>query len=604
MNKDVIYIEPEDDITDILANIKDAKNKIIALVPPKKAGVLQSAVNFKLIAKTATQHEKTVVLITSDNSLLALADKVKMPTAKTLQSKPKLPNSDSAEEFGDKDEEEPDDAISDDDAEEPEEEEESVEEPHHKKTEKASKKDDAKKASAAVVAKKAKDVDLELDADDVESDDDEKSSKKEKSDKKKSIKVPNFKKYRKFIILAVVLLVVFCGFGYWATAIAPRAKISVKVKTTAANFNQTVSFVTDETKSDPENGIFYAEKKDTTKKASADFEATGQVDKGTKASGTITVTRPKGDVVSSRDDLNFSIPANTIVNIGGKQYIVTEGGSANAKAGQVRDCKADIFAPTKICLSEDVVSGKISVVAKEVGEGYNIAAASSGITLSLSTNKKYTVTSSAMTGGTSKIVKVVSPEDVEKANNELTGETDKEAREELTSQFSSDYILISNSFAVENSGFTTSPSVNQEVGDGVTPKIARETKYVIYAVKKDDINTYIRKVAEEKIKGDKTQMVYSTGIATEEGEEDKAFFESYKNENGNMTAKLKSTTKTGPRITEDMVKEVSLGVKVGKVQSNLRSYNGVTEANVETSYFWVTSVPNDDNKVEIEITVE
>ena len=602
MNKDVIYIEPEDDITDILANIKDAKNKIIALVPPKKAGVLQSAVNFKLIAKTAAQHEKTVVLITSDNSLLALADKVKMPTAKTLQSKPKLPNSDSAEEFGDKDEEEPDDAISDDDAEEPEEEEEPVEEPHHKKTEKASKKDDAKKASAAVVAKKAKDVDLELDADDVESDDDEKSSKKEKSDKKKSIKVPNFKKYRKFIILAVVLLVVFCSFGYWATAIAPRAKISVKVKTTAANFNQTVSFVTDETKSDPENGIFYAEKKDTTKKASADFEATGQVDKGTKASGTITVTRPKGDSVSA-DDLNFSIPANTTVTINGKQYMVTEGGSANATLADLETCGGTVFAP-KVCLKKDISSGKIAVVAKEVGEGYNIAAVTSGISLSVSTNKKYTVTSSAMTGGTSKIVKVVSPEDVEKANNELTGETDKEAREELTSQFSSDYILISNSFAVENSGFTTSPSVNQEVGDGVTPKIARETKYVIYAVKKDDINTYIRKIAEEKIKGDKTQMVYSTGIATEEGEEDKAFFESYKNENGNMTAKLKSTTKTGPRITEDMVKEVSLGVKVGKVQSNLRSYNGVTEANVETSYFWVTSVPNDDNKVEIEITVE
>ena len=535
MNKDVIYIEPEDDITDILANIKDAKNKIIALVPPKKAGVLQSAVNFKLIAKTATQHEKTVVLITSDNSLLALADKVKMPTAKTLQSKPKLPNSDSAEEFGDKDEEEPDDAISDDDAEEPEEEEEPVEEPHHKKTEKASKKDDAKKASAAVVAKKAKDVDLELDADDVESDDDEKSSKKEKSDKKKSIKVPNFKKYRKFIILAVVLLVVFCSFGYWATAIAPRAKISVKVKTTAANFNQTVSFVTDETKSDPENGIFYAEKKDTTKKASADFEATGQVDKGAKASGTITVTRPKGDSVSA-DDLNFSIPANTTVTINGKQYMVTEGGSANATLADLETCGGTVFAP-KVCLKKDISSGKIAVVAKEVGEGYNIAAVTSGISLSVSTNKKYTVTSSAMTGGTSKIVKVVSPEDVEKANNELTGETDKEAREELTSQFSSDYILISNSFAVENSGFTTSPSVNQEVGDGVTPKIARETKYVIYAVKKDDINTYIRKIAEEKIKGDKTQMIYSTGVATEEDEEDKAFFESYKNENGTWYVK-------------------------------------------------------------------
>lgn len=609
MNKDVIYIEPEDDITDILANIKDAKNKIIALVPPKKAGVLQSAVNFKLIAKTAAQHEKTVVLITSDNSLLALADKVKMPTAKTLQSKPKLPNSDSAEEFGDKDEEEPDDAISDDDAEEPEEEEEPVEESHHKKTEKTSKKDDAKKAGAAVVAKKAKDVDLELDAEDVESDDDEKSSKKEKSDKKKSIKVPNFKKYRKFIILAVVLLVVFCSFGYWATAIAPRAKISVKVKTTAANFNQTVSFVTDETKSDPENGIFYAEKKDTTKKASADFEATGQVDKGAKASGTITV-KVKSPVSFGLTDgykKTFTVPKDTVfTNANGKKYISTAAVSLSVTKESVgsisSNCTLGEAGFTVSCnLSKDV-SANVQVVAAENGDSYNMAAGTTG--WSFPVDSVTAVKSSAMTGGTSKIVKVVSPEDVEKANNELTGETDKEAREELTSQFSSDYILISNSFAVENSGFTTSPSVNQEVGDGVTPKIARETKYVIYAVKKDDINTYIRKIAEEKIKGDKTQMVYSTGIATEEGEEDKAFFESYKNENGNMTAKLKSTTKTGPRITEDMVKEVSLGVKVGKVQSNLRSYNGVTEANVDTSYFWVTSVPNDDNKVEIEITVE
>ena len=116
MNKDVIYIEPEDDITDILVNIKGAKHKIIALVPPKKAGVLHSAVNFKLIAKTAIRKKKTVVLITSDESLLRLAEKVKMPTAKTLQSKPHLPEIDDAEEFGEKD----DDADETDEEEEKE----------------------------------------------------------------------------------------------------------------------------------------------------------------------------------------------------------------------------------------------------------------------------------------------------------------------------------------------------------------------------------------------------------------------------------------------------------------------------------------------------
>ena len=34
MNKDVIYIEPEDDITDIITKIEGSKEKIVALVPP------------------------------------------------------------------------------------------------------------------------------------------------------------------------------------------------------------------------------------------------------------------------------------------------------------------------------------------------------------------------------------------------------------------------------------------------------------------------------------------------------------------------------------------------------------------------------------------
>ena len=51
MNKDVIYIEPEDDITDIISRIKSSKQKVVALVPPKKLGIMRSAVNIKLIAK-------------------------------------------------------------------------------------------------------------------------------------------------------------------------------------------------------------------------------------------------------------------------------------------------------------------------------------------------------------------------------------------------------------------------------------------------------------------------------------------------------------------------------------------------------------------------
>ena len=51
MNKDVIYIDVEDDITTIISKIKASKERIIALVPPRRIGVLQSAVNIRLLAR-------------------------------------------------------------------------------------------------------------------------------------------------------------------------------------------------------------------------------------------------------------------------------------------------------------------------------------------------------------------------------------------------------------------------------------------------------------------------------------------------------------------------------------------------------------------------
>ena len=67
MNKDVIYIDVEDDITTIISKIKASKERIIALVPPRRIGVLQSAVNIRLLARAATSADKRIVLITNDS---------------------------------------------------------------------------------------------------------------------------------------------------------------------------------------------------------------------------------------------------------------------------------------------------------------------------------------------------------------------------------------------------------------------------------------------------------------------------------------------------------------------------------------------------------
>jgi hypothetical protein len=300
MNKDVIYIEPEQDITDILANIKASKHKIIALVPPKKAGVLRSAVNFKLIAKTARQNEKTVVLITADESLHRLANSVSMPIAKTLQSKPQLPDSDDAVEFG---EDADDDTIEDD----------AIEEKPVAPVKKVP------VAQAVKVAKKKPAEDDVIEGEPEPEPEEKPKTKNEKNlAKMKGAKIPNIKKYRKFIIIGAVALVVIIVFSLWANLIAPAAKITVKVHTTSQNFTEKVTFVNDESQADPKSGVFFIEQKSVTKKAEGDFKATGEVDKGTKAGGTITVTRSKGDPVDCNEtDSILSIPKDTTVTIGG-----------------------------------------------------------------------------------------------------------------------------------------------------------------------------------------------------------------------------------------------------------------------------------------------
>ncbi|MBR3319681.1 hypothetical protein IKG06_04270, partial [Candidatus Saccharibacteria bacterium] len=92
MNKETIYIEPSDDITDILSRIKASDKKIIALVPPKKPTVLLSSVNIKLIARAAKSAKKAIVLVTTNDSLTKLAMTANLPVAPSLRSRPVMPN--------------------------------------------------------------------------------------------------------------------------------------------------------------------------------------------------------------------------------------------------------------------------------------------------------------------------------------------------------------------------------------------------------------------------------------------------------------------------------------------------------------------------------
>lgn len=83
----VIYIELDDEITVVFDRIKRLRNKKIALVIPKRAIILQSIVNLKILKKKIDEIEKEIIIITSDLPGMQLAEKAGIPTAEKLFNK-------------------------------------------------------------------------------------------------------------------------------------------------------------------------------------------------------------------------------------------------------------------------------------------------------------------------------------------------------------------------------------------------------------------------------------------------------------------------------------------------------------------------------------
>ena len=554
MNKDVVYIEPSDDITDIIARVKNANEKVVALVPPKKIGVLRSAVNTKLIAKAAKSAGKVAVIVTADSSLVNLAAAAQIPVAKTLQSRPMLP-SEIVSELPDKGEQVIDEADFDN-------------EPGLDDAAKSDKPAKSQKPAAKKSSKPAK-SDQNFTSDDLEKDG--KSGKKDKKGKKG--KVPALEKYRKWIIIGAIALVALIIFLVWAFVFAPAATIDVKIRTTANNFSEIVSFTDKASSQDTKEGVFYLEEEKVEKTSSVDFTATGQKDIGDKASGTLNLSA----TFSSSSDGNVEIPAGSTFSYGGLSYTSNSGVSlANPESCTRADYNS----------GDCVATSSVGVTATEPGSDYNIGPHDSGWSAPSGVTAR---NSSSFSGGSSKVVAVVSQSDFDNAKAKLQDEGREDGRAELLKKFGDGTLVIESSLNISTSEPQSTVAVGAEVQSGVTPKISATTTYTMFGVEKSAVEEFIKEKASSSTADD--QRIY--GI-------DNPFFENFQNN----SAKLKAATQTGPKVDEDNILEKCRGKKIGEVQSLLKSINGVSSVDVKTSFPWVSSVPDDPNKITVELNVE
>ena len=538
MNKDVIYIDVEDDITNIVSKIKDSKARIVALVPPKRVGILQSAVNMGLLNRAAENAEKRIVLITSDQALSGLAAAARIPVAKTLQSRPEIA------EIPAIDVDDGDDVI--DGSEIP------VGELADKATPKArNKADDAIDAAIA---------------------EDEKPTKPAKPAKpagKGKPKVPDFNVFRKKLVLIGGGIVLFVLFMVWAIWFAPHATVVITAQTTTSTVDKSVTLKQDG-KVDAANNIIKSLRKEQKKDISVDFTPTGKKKVGEKASGTMHLVR------TSVSSLTLTIPAGTSFSSGDYTFVSTEPASLSGTS----------IGPGGVIQSVATVK----VQATQVGSEYNLSSRSYSSNVS-----GFSAAGTAMSGGSSREVTVVSTDDVAKAKVKLDAQKDASLQSAVKALFPSSSIVINESYQEARSNPTPSVAVDHEASGTVQLKTTVTAS--MQGIDRSDMKQFLEDTLKKEIGSKKNQKIYNDGS-------NEVKFAQYSERNNAVQIRLTANAKIGPEIDEHKVKEQVKGRNYGDVQSSLESIEGVQDVDTKFSPFWVRTVPNNDKHISIEFKLD
>ncbi len=544
MNKDVIYIDVDDDVTAIIGKIKDSKEKIVALVPPKRSGALQSAVNLRLLDRMAKADKKQLVLISNNQALMGLAASNSIPVAKNLQSKPEIAAVPALAV------DEGDDIIDGgnlpvgDHADTVEVHDGTAEQGRSDAIDTIELEQDSAAAPVAVGAAA--------------------------KHGKKKVKVPNFDSFRKKLFIGIGAGVALIALLIWMFVIAPAATIVITASASPAPVSTSVSLVEGGTTNYDEGELAAVSQTKTTDE-SIEFTATGTGKVGEEAAGSMTLTR------TSVSSTPIDVPAGTTFTASGLNFVSTESttlaGTTIGPGGVIQD------------------SATVPVEATDVGAEYNLSARSYQASVG-----GFSSNGSDMTGGSSRTVKVVSSSDVTRAQGELVGRSTDDAKAELAALFTNGEKVIDDSFTVSRGDVVSTPAVGDEAADGKA-KLVIKTAYTMYAVPQADLTEYLNRSLEKQIVDSNSQRIYDDGY-------NEAAFSNFRKQGKEITATLTATGQIGPKIDEAAIKDQSKGKKYGEVQSDLESIDGIQEVDVRFSYFWVATVPNNTDKIQIEFKLQ
>lgn len=539
--KDTIYVDIDDEITGIIDKVRSSKSKIVALVLPKRATVFHSIVNVKLLKRAADEAKKNLVLITSETGIIPLAGAVGMYVARTPQSKPVVPpapNTNDATE-----------SVAEDNV------------------------DDVELDKTAPVGALAglpnDDAEETIQVDNA--DKPVSAVTKGKKSLNKKLRIPNFEKFRTRLFLGGLALILLIVGWIYAAIILPKAKITIKTDTQTVDSNLAITASPKAKDLQKTGNIVPAENKEYKKTDATKVSATGQKDNGTKATGKVTLTLAD----CSQDQV--TVPAGTGVNSSG--FIFLTQADVLLKSVKIgSQCRNTDF--------PDFSTATVNVTSQYAGDKYNLSARA----YTVSGFNNVTGNGTAMTGGTSKIVKVVAQSDIDGAKQKVLDQNLQPAKAELVSELNTDgFVPITDTFSSGNPVVTTTPNVGDEADE---VNVSLTITYTMLGAKQSALKQLIEDDIKQHIDATK-QTILDNGLA-------KAVFTILdKPPNGDVKFSLQSQASAGVQQDTDAIKKAVAGKKKGDTQSIIQQRPGVKDVTINYSPFWVASTPSKLSKITV-----
>jgi hypothetical protein len=555
-SKDTIYIDVDDEITAIIDKVRSSSDKIVALVLPKRATVLQSIVNMKLLKRTAEDAKKHLVLITTEAALMPLAGAIGLYVASTPQSKPEIPAGP-----GESNDDVIDAAEIDDEPEAAYTAENAANRPVGEL---------AWRGASAPAAGGIETLALDNDEDDeVAADADAAAAPRAaKAAKNKKLRIPNFNKFRMLLALGVLALIVLIVGLVFALKVLPKAVITVKTDASDVNSDLDLTLDTKATKLDMSTLTLPAKAAQAQKTQSQQVPATGTKNNGDLAEGSVSVTVKRcAPNIGTPDDIS----SGTGVSSGGQTYITQESMSFGYNGGGGS------------CVNYK--SNNVDIKAQAAGTKYNVDSA----TFSVAGHSDMTGTGSA-DGGTDNIVKVVTQGDIDGATQKISANADTTSlKDELSDDLHSDgWFPLPDTFEA-NTPTVTSTSKVGDPAENVT--VTAIYIYTMYGAKKSDLDSVVKADVESQVDTSKESILVN-GV-------DKATVRVISKTDTSKKITFQAVATIGPDLHIDDLKKQAAGKKTGNVIPMINNLPGVTGVDVKLSPFWVSSVPNNPDKITV-----